>query len=89
VRKARDGSFVVIVINFTPVPRSQYRLGVPAKGEYKTLFNSDAEYYGGSNFGDGNLLKSEANNWMGYNHVIRLNLPPLAGIILQAENVKI
>ncbi|HEY0268018.1 MAG TPA: 1,4-alpha-glucan branching protein GlgB [Methyloradius sp.] len=88
VRKARDGSFVVVVINFTPVPRSQYRIGVPAKGEYKTLFNSDAEYYGGSNFGDGSLLKSEANNWMGYNHVIRLNLPPLAGIILQAENVK-
>ncbi len=69
VRKARDGSFVVVVINFTPVPRSQYRIGVPAKGEYKTLFNSDAEYYGGSNFGDGSLLKSEANNWMGYNHV--------------------
>jgi 1,4-alpha-glucan branching enzyme len=88
-RKARDGSFVIVVINFTPLPRQEYRLGVPAKGEYKTLFNSDAEYYGGSNVGDGSLLKSEANNWMGYNHVIRLNLPPLAGIILQAENIRI
>ena len=53
IRRARDGSFVVAVVNFTPVPRDGYRIGVPAAGGYTELLNSDSEVYGGSNVGNG------------------------------------
>ena len=54
VRYARDRrDFVVMVLNFTPVPRHGYRIGVPEPGWYAELLNSDAAIYGGSNVGNG------------------------------------
>ncbi|ROH88251.1 1,4-alpha-glucan branching protein GlgB [Pseudomethylobacillus aquaticus] len=84
-RKARDGSFIVVVLNFTPVLRTGYRLGVPVPGDYVELFNSDASYYGGSNQGNGAGLRSEAHSWMGHPHSLVVTLPPLAGVILQRK----
>lgn len=84
-RHGRDGSFVVVLLNFTPVPRTKYRIGIPAAGEYKELFNSDAAIYGGSNQGNGSGLHSEATAWMGYEHSLLLTLPPLAGLILKLK----
>jgi 1,4-alpha-glucan branching enzyme len=78
VRKAKDPSdFLVVCCNFTPVPRPAYRMGVPQKGWYQEVFNSDSEYYGGSNVG--NFPGYEADNIkaQGREHSIPVNLPPL------------
>jgi 1,4-alpha-glucan branching enzyme len=80
VRKSDDG-FVLIVLNFTPVPRDDYRIGVPAPGTYQELFNSDSTYYGGSNMGNPPRATDD-KAWMGRPYSISLTLPPLAGIVL-------
>jgi 1,4-alpha-glucan branching enzyme len=76
-----DEHFLVTILNFTPVPRPHYRIGVPAAGVYEELFNSDSEYYGGSNTGNGEL-HSEPREWMGRPHSISLTLPPLGALVL-------
>lgn len=83
IRRGLDASFVIIVLNFTPVTRFQYRLGVPQAGNYHEIFNSDADCYGGSNQGNGNGLHTENIAWMNFPQSIALTLPPLAGIILE------
>jgi 1,4-alpha-glucan branching enzyme len=77
-----DDAFVVIVLNFTPVPRHGYRIGVPRGGEYRELFNSDAAHYGGSNVGNLGQLRAEDAHYMGRPHSLPLTLPPLAGLII-------
>ena len=72
----------VVLLNFTPVPRQQYRLGVPEPGSYQLVLNSDAEFYSGSEFPVTGQYHSEAVPWMNQQHSIVLDLPPLAGIIL-------
>ena len=52
MRKSEDG-YLVVIVNFTPVPRYNYRIGVPHTGRYREIFNSDSAYYGGSNVGNG------------------------------------
>ena len=82
LRWDRDGGFVLAVFNFTPVPRRNYRLGVPAAGRYHEIFNSDADAYHGGNIG--NLpLQAQAQAWMGLPHSLELVLPPLGAIYLQ------
>jgi 1,4-alpha-glucan branching enzyme len=76
-------SFAIMALNFTPVPRENYRIGVPMPGTYKEIFNSDAACYGGSNLGNGAGLVTEEISWMGQQHSVMLKLPPLAGIILE------
>jgi 1,4-alpha-glucan branching enzyme len=83
LRWARDGSFVVVVLNFTPVPRQAYRLGVPAAGSYAEVLNSDSAFYGGSNLGNGSGIIALPRAWMGRPASIEITLPPLAGVILQ------
>ena len=78
----KDGDdHVVVLLNFTPVPREGYRVGVPAAGRYQEILNSDSRYYGGSNLG--NLpIPTEAVPCMGHPHSIVVTLPPLAGLLL-------
>lgn len=85
VRRGLDNSFVIIVLNFTPVLRSQYRIGVPKAGHYQEIFNSDASCYGGSNQGNSSELHTENVAWMHHNQSLVISLPPLAGIILQIK----
>ncbi len=85
-RRASDGSFVAVVINFTPVPRLGYRIGVPQPGVYREILNSDSHYYGGSNQGNGAGLLAEDLPWMGYPHSLVITVPPLAGIILSRSD---
>ena len=83
LRFARDGSFVVVVFNFTPVPRRNYRIGVPRAAAYRELLNTDSGYYGGSNLGNGaSLLYATATPWMNLPASLTLTLPPLAGVVL-------
>ena len=81
-RRARDGSFVIVVLNFTPVPRRGYRIGVPAAGTYQELLNSDSSYYGGSNVGNAGRIEASRVQWMGLPDSLVIDLPPLAGLVL-------
>ena len=75
--------FVLMVFNFTPVPRGGYRLGVPAPGYYGEVMNSDSAIFGGSNLGNGGGLHSEPIASHGFDHSIRLMVPPLAALLLR------
>ena len=81
LRKEGD-EFVVVIFNFTPVPRHDYRIGVPTTGVYSEVFNSDSTYYGGSNVGNP-PLETEDKPWMGRPCSISLTIPPLAAIVLK------
>jgi 1,4-alpha-glucan branching enzyme len=86
LRKSRDGGqTVACAFNFTPVPRENYRIGVPKAGFYREAVNSDAELYGGSNVGNRGGAHSEPVGWMGRPHSIPLALPPLAGVVMVLE----
>ncbi|MBL8526872.1 MAG: 1,4-alpha-glucan branching protein GlgB [Burkholderiales bacterium] len=82
-RRARDGSFVVVVLNFTPVPRHGYQIGVPAHGTYHEVLNSDSEFYGGSNLGNAGHIQTSGTSWMGLPDSLVIDLPPLAGLVLR------
>jgi 1,4-alpha-glucan branching enzyme len=84
LRKDDQGNMMITILNLTPVPRPHYRVGVPMVGEYVEIFNSDSEFYGGSNTGNGsNPITAEEREWDGRSHSIPLVLPPLAGIVLK------
>ena len=73
---------LIVVLNFTPVTREEYRIGVPTAGTYTEIFNSDSGYYDGGNVGNGTAL-SEPTPWMNQPHSISLTLPPLGAVILK------
>ena len=84
IRRAKNPSdFVVIVLNATPIPRNQYRLGVPQAGMYRELLNSDAASYGGSDLGNPNGVRAKKIPCHGLPYSVRLTLPPLAALFLQ------
>ena len=86
IRKAKDsGDFVVVVLNFIPIVHLNYRLGVPITGKYEVLFNSDSEYYGGSNVGVKECIASTESSH-NFSSSISIDIPPLAGIILKLKN---
>jgi 1,4-alpha-glucan branching enzyme len=85
LRKSRDGDIVAFVVNATPVVRYNYRLGVPEPGFYREIINTDAETYGGSNIGNLGGVQSEPVPWMGHQHSILINLPPLATLAFKLE----
>ena len=74
---------VLVVCNFTPVPRVGYRVGVPTPGRYREVLNSDSGIYGGSNLGNAGVIQSEPNPAHGRPHRLTLVLPPLACLILK------
>ena len=74
------------VVNFTPVPRRDYRIGVPAAGSYSEILNSDAEAYGGSNMGNEGRVECEDVPSHGHAHSIRLTVPPLGFLLLKPNN---
>ncbi|MEJ2692044.1 MAG: 1,4-alpha-glucan branching protein GlgB [Candidatus Thiodiazotropha sp.] len=83
LRKDRTGREILVVLNFTPVPRDDYRIGVNHRGEYREIFNSDSSFYDGSNLGNGMPIRSEPAPWMGRDQSIKLILPPLGAILLE------
>jgi 1,4-alpha-glucan branching enzyme len=86
LRRAKNpDDFVLVVSNFTPVPREGYRIGVPREGFYRELLNSDSTYYGGSNMGNGWGVPSQPEPWQGQPHSIVITVPPLAVVFLKPE----
>jgi 1,4-alpha-glucan branching enzyme len=83
-RGAAEASVMVALVNFTPVPRHGYRIGVPAPGLYREVLNSDAELYGGSNLGNLGTVRSDATPAHGFAHSIALTVPPLGFLLLDA-----
>ena len=82
---AGSGDDVIVVCNFTPVPRPGYRLGVPQAGAYHELFNSDATPYGGSGVVNLAPLASQPVPHHGREQSIVLTVPPLAAVILRTS----
>ncbi len=74
---------LIVALNFTPQPRSGYRIPVHQAGTYRQIFSSDDASYGGSNMAQRPSLRSEAQPHCGRQHSLSLDLPPLAGVILQ------
>ena len=89
VRFADDpADFLVIACNFTPVPRHEYRIGVPEAGFYKELLNSDAACYGGTNVGNFGGKHADPLWWHHYPHSLSLTLPPLGIVILKRTRIE-
>jgi 1,4-alpha-glucan branching enzyme len=72
----------VVVLNATPVVRSGYRLGVPNPGDYREILNTDSQFYGGSNVGNGGAVATQAIPAHGHPHSLSLTLPPLGVLVL-------
>jgi len=84
IRKSKNNrEFLIFIFNLTPVPRFNYRIGVPEEGFYKELLNSDSYIYGGSNLGNNGGVWSQNYPFHGRPHSIELTLPPLAVLILK------
>jgi 1,4-alpha-glucan branching enzyme len=80
-----DSSEILFVFNFTPVPRLEYRVGVPGPGFYRELLNSDAEVYGGSNVGNNGGVSAEPIEVQQRPYSLCLTLPPLGALVLKRE----
>ena len=84
-RGKRADDFLVFACNFTPVPRYNYRIGVPDAGLYKEVLNSDSSEYGGSNAGNAGGILSENISWNGRSYSIGITLPPLAVVVFKPD----
>lgn len=80
-----QGQCVLVVSNMTPVPRTDYRIGVPIGGRWSELLNTDAQVYGGANMGNGGHVMSTDMPSHGYEQSLDLLLPPLATVMLAPE----
>jgi len=86
IRKAEDSNdFVIVISNFTPEVHEGYRIGVPAKGSYIEVFNSDGEDFGGSGVRNAGEIQSQDKPWHNREQSIKLTVPPLATIYLRLK----
>jgi hypothetical protein len=83
LRKGRDGSEIAVVLNLTPTPHENYRIGVPRGGVWKEILNSDAESYGGSGRGNFGAVDASPTPCHGRFHSLNLSLPPLCALFLR------
>lgn len=86
IRRAKNKEdFLVFAFNFTPVPRHNYRVGVPKWGFYREVLNSDSDIYWGSNVGNQGGRHAESVSWHGRPFSLVLDLPPLAAVVFKPE----
>jgi len=87
IRYAHDRlNFIVMIFNFTPVPRQDYRIGVPQAGGYSEILNSDSELFGGSNMGNLGGINTEPTPSHGFAQSLRLTVPPLGCLYLKRQS---
>ncbi|WP_407704825.1 1,4-alpha-glucan branching protein GlgB [Tellurirhabdus rosea] len=78
---------VLIVMNMTPIPRQNYRIGVPTEGTWTEIFNSDRTEFHGSGMGNPAPLATEKEKWHGRPDSLRVTIPPLGAVVLKATTV--
>ena len=87
IRRAKNPEDeIVVLLNFTPETWNGYRIGVPRSGYYREIFNSDSEYYGGSNKGNAGGLPASPRPSHGHPQSLELTVPPLSAVLLKREN---
>jgi 1,4-alpha-glucan branching enzyme len=80
---------VVVVLNFTPIVREQYRIGVPGTGRYSLLMSTDDSRYSGSGVGMHPMIDVEDTPFHGYPQSVALQLPPLGALVLALEDAAV
>jgi 1,4-alpha-glucan branching enzyme len=89
IRKGKDGDFVVVVCNFTPVLHGSFRIGVPEPGFYKELLNSDATEYWGSGAGNYGGKSTEEIAMHNQRYSLDVCLPPLSTLVFKLDEESI
>ena len=84
-RASRPEDFLVIICNFTPVTRENYRVGVPEKGFYQEIINTDSSFYGGSNAGNAGGAAADPVPWNDREFSLKLILPPLSVLMFKPK----
>ena len=82
-RLNRAGDELIVLVNFSPVIREDYYIGVPSEGTYKEIFNTDLKKFGGSGIRNRKLPKAKTGQMHGYDQYISVTLPPLSTLIFQ------
>ena len=85
-RQSRAGERVIVISNFTPVPRHDYRIGVNVAGKYHEILNTDSAFYEGSNVGNWGEVESEAIPSHNRENSISVTIPPLATVYLKLKD---
>lgn len=85
-RIGNDNSELIVAVNFTPVVRHDYILGVPQAGEYVEILNSDDKKYGGSGVINEGVFKTAEQESHGLPHRINITLPPLGAVVLKLKD---
>ena len=85
LRKDKDGNDLLCAVNFSPNAYEGYRVGVPDHRQYKPVFNTDAEVFGGSGFGDDKPVRVHKKPSHGKDHSVELKIPPFGGVFLMGE----
>jgi 1,4-alpha-glucan branching enzyme len=86
MRKASDsGDFVAVICNFTPVVREDYRVGVPVRGFYREILNTDSAYYEGTDVGNLGGLHSDPLGWNNQPFSLNVTLPPLGVLYFKLD----
>jgi 1,4-alpha-glucan branching enzyme len=84
IRKGNDPKDdLIIACNMTPVPRENYRMGIPRKGKLKEVFNSDLKKYFGSGNYKNKMKTSEAEPWQFRDNSVEINIPPLGMVVFK------
>ena len=84
-KDAAGGDIIAIICNFTPVPRNNYRVGVPRGGQWREILNSDAREHGGSGHGNLGGVKATPVGTHGRPYSLNLTLPPLGAVFLKSD----
>ena len=84
-RAKQPEDFLVVVANYTPVMREDYRVAVPELGFYREILNTDSERYDGSNVGNLGGVEAEAIPWGAHPYSLKLRLPPLGTLYFKRE----
>ncbi|HFD32776.1 MAG TPA: 1,4-alpha-glucan branching protein GlgB [Gammaproteobacteria bacterium] len=81
--RKHHGKNVIVILNFTPVPRKNYVIGCPHDGQFKEIFNSDSSYYSGENIGNHGIIYANPTPRSHFPYSLSVTIPPLAGLILE------
>jgi 1,4-alpha-glucan branching enzyme len=84
-RSKTTDDIILVVLNFTPVPRDGYRIGVPGPGFWKEILNTDSGNYYGTNIGNNGGLYAEFVPFHNQKYSLQMNLPPLAAVFFKGR----